>query len=126
MCAGHSTPLPRAGCDPAYSLKPDTLGGKHPAAPRRCRPGACHVGVSGYGGQKFIEDSYGCIRAIADAAAVANPVLIHSVDGGVNFRQRPRSSSGRVSPSCRRNHRLRDHGARENVPKLREAALKGL
>jgi ribulose-phosphate 3-epimerase len=114
------------GVRPGVSLKPDT-------PVERILPLIADVDLAlvmsvypGYGGQKFIEDSYGRIRAIADTAAVANPDLILSVDGGVNFDNAPKLVSAGVNHLVAGTTVFRDQGARENVPKLREAALKGL
>lgn len=114
------------GVRPGVSLKPDT-------PVERILPLIADVDLvlvmsvyPGYGGQKFIEDSYGRIRKIADTAAAANPGLILSVDGGVNFDNAPKLVSAGVNHLVAGTTVFRDHGARENVPKLREAALKGL
>jgi ribulose-phosphate 3-epimerase len=114
------------GIRPGVSLKPDT-------PVERILPLIADVDLvlvmsvyPGYGGQKFIEDSYGRIQAIADTAAGTNPDLILSVDGGVNFDNAPKLVSAGVNHLVAGTTVFRDHGARENVPKLREAALKGL
>ncbi len=114
------------GVRPGVSLKPDT-------SVERILPLLADVDLAlvmsvypGYGGQKFIEDSYVRIRAIADTAAGVNPDLILSVDGGVNFDNAPKLVRAGVNHLVAGTTVFRDHGARENVPKLREAALKGL
>ena len=114
------------GVHPGVSLKPDT-------PVESILPLLADVDLAlvmsvypGYGGQKFIEDSCGRVRKIADAAAGVNPGLVLSVDGGVNFDNAPKLVRAGVNHLVAGTTVFRDHGARENIPKLREAALKGL
>jgi len=76
----------------------------------------------GFGGQAFIEESYGRIRAVADAASGVNPDLIISVDGGVGIGNAARLIASGANYLVAGTAVFRNHGARENVRLLRGAA----
>jgi len=76
----------------------------------------------GFGGQVFIEDTYGRLTAVEDHAAAVNPGLVISVDGGVgpeNARDLVRAGANQLVAGTTV---FRDHGAGENVRLLRAAA----
>jgi len=79
----------------------------------------------GFGGQKFIEESYGRIRRIAEAARSGNPEMVLSVDGGVNVENAASLVEAGVNYLVAGTAVFGNHGARENVALLRKAAEKG-
>ena len=44
----------------------------------------------GYGGQKFIPESYNRIREVREMANISNPDLLIQVDGGINMENAPK------------------------------------
>lgn len=73
------------GIHPGISLRPDT-------SPQAIFPYLASVDIvlvmsvyPGFGGQKFIEDSYGLISAIAAEAAQCDSPPLISVDGGITM-----------------------------------------
>ncbi len=75
----------------------------------------------GFGGQEFIEDSYERIRIIADEASGVNPSLIISVDGGVNMDNAPLLVRAGVNYLVVGTSIFKDHGAVENIKRMRES-----
>ena len=73
----------------------------------------------GFGGQKFIEDSYERIEKIADKASKTNPSLIISVDGGVNMDNAPLLVKAGVNYLVAGTAVFKDHKAAENVRRMR-------
>jgi len=76
----------------------------------------------GFGGQAFIEESYGRIATVARAASKTNPELIISVDGGVNFDNAPKLVEAGVNYLVAGTTVFKDHRAEENVRLLRRVA----
>ncbi len=76
----------------------------------------------GFGGQHFIEASYDRIRAAAAFAARMNPELVISVDGGVGVENAAGLTAAGATQLVAGTSVFADHGARENVPRLRAAA----
>jgi len=78
----------------------------------------------GFGGQSFIEDSYDRIRAIADASNEIRDDMIISVDGGVNFENAGELVKSGINYLVAGTTVFRDHGAVENMRKLRACVEK--
>ncbi len=76
----------------------------------------------GFGGQEFITAAYDRVRAVAARAKEENPDLVISVDGGVNFENAPRLAEAGCNWLVAGTTVFRDHGAVENVRRLRSAA----
>jgi ribulose-phosphate 3-epimerase len=75
----------------------------------------------GYGGQAFIEASYERIRSISGAAShLASPPEI-SVDGGVDIANAPLLVKAGASSLVAGTSIFKNHGAAENVRRMREA-----
>jgi len=78
----------------------------------------------GFGGQNLIEDSYGRIQKIAQAATGLKPPPLISVDGGVdmdNVRQLVRAGANHIVAGTTI---FRDHKTVENIRRMREAIEK--
>jgi len=79
----------------------------------------------GFGGQRFIEESYERIRRIAETARKENPGMLLSVDGGVNVENAASLVEAGVNYLVAGTAVFGNHGARENVALLRKAAEEG-
>ncbi|MFC1692470.1 ribulose-phosphate 3-epimerase [Candidatus Latescibacterota bacterium] len=77
----------------------------------------------GFGGQKFLEESYARIRKIAGAAIGKNPSLLISVDGGVNFDNASRLVSAGANYLVVGTTIFNKHNAAGNIRRIREAAV---
>ena len=107
------------GVVPGLSLKPDT-------SVEALEPYLADVGLvlvmsvyPGFGGQAFIEDSYGRIRALSESARAVNPSLILSVDGGVTMDNAPKLVDAGANFLVAGTALFRDHRAEENVRTMR-------
>lgn len=114
--------IDRCGIGKGISLRPDTpverifpwLGAMDLVLVMSVYPG--------FGGQSFLEDTYDRIRAISREAAQCTGIPVISVDGGVdgdNACGLTRAGANRLVAGT---SVFRDHQARENIRRLREAA----
>ncbi|MCE5251825.1 ribulose-phosphate 3-epimerase [bacterium] len=109
------------GVCPGLSLKPDT-------PVEAVIPYLDHVDIllvmsvfPGFGGQSFIEESYSRVSSIAEAASKLETPPYISVDGGVDFVNAPKLVKAGVNFLVAGSSIFRDHGAMENIRRMREA-----
>ena len=75
----------------------------------------------GFGGQAFMESSYGRIAKIAEASRKLDSPPLISVDGGVDMANAPLLAKAGATYLVAGTSIFRNHGAAENIRKMRAA-----